>query len=482
MVWIFTLHLNPKPSWAVSASVSKPSRRIFYIFHFQQPDNMLKYKFSIIAALLLGLTACDKRLDLEPFQSISEEKALSTEQNVRAALLGTYDAIAQDGMWGGNVMMLSELAGADKELRWVGTFDGPRTVFNHQMIAENGNALDTWTDAYDAINRCNNILSALSILKDETERKEVEGEALFVRAGAYFELVRLYGQPYATGGNNNQPGVPLVLTPTRGIDANSNVSRASVEQVYAQVLADLEKAKAQLPEDNGVRAGKFTAAALLARVNLQMGRYAAAKTNADEVIASGLYSLAPNYADAWNNDDNSVEDIFAIQVSSQDAAEATTWTFYSIPDFGGRDGDIEIEEKHLNLYPAGDTRAALFYEGAGAMRSGKWKNQYRNIPIIRLPEMHLISAECAVRAGQSGDAAYNEVHTRAGLTAKTGVTLNDVLLERRLELAHEGHRLHDIKRLRGTADGLPYNDPKLVFPIPAREIDANPNLRQNEGY
>lgn len=382
---------------------------------------MKKYHISLLAVLLLGLTACDKRLDLEPFQSISEEKALSTEQNVRAALLGTYDALGKDGLLGGNSMLISELMGADGEIQWVGTFDGLRTIFNHQLIAENGNALDTWADAYDAINRCNNVLSGLGILKDEEERKQTEGEALFVRSFAYFELVRLYAKAYEAGGNNNQPGVPLVLTPTRSITDGSFVSRATVEQVYTQITGDLAKAKAQLPEDNGVRAGKYTAAALLARTYLQMGRYADAKTNADEVIGSGQYTLVADVADAWNNDDNSTEDIFAIQMSSQDAAQGTTWIFYSIPAFGGRDGDIEIKQQHLNLYEVNDARGGLFYEGNGATRTLKWRNQYRNIPIIRLAEMYLISAEAAVRAGQNGDAAFNAVNTRAGLSAVTGV-------------------------------------------------------------
>lgn len=443
---------------------------------------MKKYSIFLLAAFLTGLVSCDKKLDLEPYQSISEDIALSTEQNVRAALLGAYDAMGKAGVWGGNAQMISELMGADGEMRWVGTFDSPRTIFNHQLIAENGNALETWTDAYDAINRCNNVISATGVFKDQDEAKQVEGEALFLRSAAYFELVRLYAKTYEAGSNNSQPGVPLVLTPTRGIDNSSLVRRASVEEVYAQILGDLTKAKDLLPEDNGTLAGKYTATALMARVQLQMGRYADAKTNADEVIGSGIYSLASDFADLWNNADNSVEDIFAVQVSAQDADEATTWIFYSIPDYGGRDGDIEIEQKHLDLYPAGDARGALFYEGNGAVRSGKWRDQYSNIPVIRLAEMYLISAECAVRAGQNGDNAFNAVHTRAGNTAKTGVTLDDVLLERRIELAHEGHRLHDIKRLKGSADGLPYTHPKLVLPIPAREMDANPNLEQNDDY
>jgi len=79
---------------------------------------------------------------------------------------------------------------------------------------------------------------------------------------------------------------------------------------------------------------------------------------------------------------------------------------------------------------------------------------------------------------------YNMTHVRAGLPAAESVTLDDILLERRLELAHEGFKLHDVKRLKLNVGTLPYNDPKLVYPIPAREIAANPKLKdqQNEGY
>ena len=440
-----------------------------------------------LSALALACTfaACDKKLDLEPAQNVSEELALSTDANVKSVLLGAYDALASDGLWGGNALRDGELQAADGELRWVGTFTGPREIYNHAMIATNGEAEDRWSDAYDVINRVNNVLDALDIVLPE-DRAQVEGEARFIRAAAYFELVRFFAQPYDAAGNNTQLGVPLVLRPTRGIDASSQVARNSVEEVYTQILDDLTKAEGLLPAENGVLAGQFTAAALLARVNLQMGRYAEARSNADAVIGSGLYALISDYADEWNNDDNTSEDIYAVQVSSQDFGEATLTIYYSIPEFGGRDGDIEIEQKHLDLYEAGDARLAFFYEGAGAIRSGKWRNQYRNLPIIRLAEMYLIRAEANLRLGGAVGAPpvddYNALRVRAGLAPAASVSLEELLLERRRELAHEGHRIHDVKRLKESVDGLAYNDPKLVFPIPAREIEANPKLQQNEGY
>lgn len=437
------------------------------------------------AALLLTLTACDKQLDLEPAQNISEGLALSSDANVKSVLLGAYDALMADGLYGGNSIRDAELLGSDGEIRWVGTFNGPREVFNKTMIAGNGEAENMWLDAYRAINIANNVLSALTFVNEE-DRATVEGEARFIRGMAYFQLVRFYGRSYEAGGGNSQLGVPLITQPTRGIDATSQVSRGTVEQAYTLILDDLEKAESLLPDENGPRADTHTASALLARVYLQMGRYADARDHADAVISSGHYDLLGNYADLWNNDDNTSEDIFAMQVSAQDFSEATLVVYYSIPEFGGRDGDIEIEQKHLDLYDPADARLALHYDGNGAIRTGKWKNQYRNQSLIRLAEMYLIRAECNARLGSSVGASvdddYNAVHTRAGLPAKSGVTLNDILLERRLELAHEGHRIHDIKRLKGSADGFAYDADELVYPIPAREMEANKSLEQNPGY
>ncbi|MBK6932071.1 MAG: RagB/SusD family nutrient uptake outer membrane protein [Saprospirales bacterium] len=441
--------------------------------------------FWLLAAFLLPLTACDKKLDLQPAQSISEDLALSTDANVKSVLLGAYDALALDGLFGGNTLRDAELLGADGEIRWVGTFNGPREVFNKAMIAGNGEAENMWLDAYKTINLCNNVLSALDVVNAD-DRAQVEGEARFIRAMAYFQLLRFYGKPYEAGASNTQDGVPVVLRPTRGIDESSQEPRGPVEAGYAQVVDDLTQAKGLLPEENDFRANKYAAAALLARVYLQMGNYAEARDNANDVISSDAYSLVTDYASLWNNDDNTSEDIFAIQISPQDFLESTLVVFYSIPANGGRDGDIEIEAKHLALYEAGDARLDLHYSGNGAMRTGKWRDQYKNQPIIRLAEMHLIRAECNARLGTATGAPvdddYNATHTRAGLTAKTGVTLADILLERRVELAHEGHKIHDIKRLKGSADGFNYDANELVYPIPAREREANKNLTQNPGY
>ncbi len=441
---------------------------------------MKNLQYLLFASLLLLASACDKKLDIEPQQSISEGIALNSDANVKLVLLGAYDNLSQEGVYGGDMVRDAELAGADGEIRWVGTYVDPREIFNHTIVPTNINVENTWAQAYAAINTCNNVLSAIAVVNAD-DRSQVEGEARFIRATCYFELVRLFGKSYVTATAATDLGVPLVTEPTRGVNDASLVARATVKQVYDFIEAELHTAYDLLPEFNDVYATKFAAAAMIARLHLTTEEYDEAEEFAGMVIESGVYSLLPNYSDIWNQDDDTAESIFSMQVSEQDGDNELVF-FFSIPQYGGRDGDIEINQKHLDLYNASDARLGMFYQGAGATRTGKWRDQYKNIPLIRLAEMYLISAECKARLLQDADDDYNAVHTRAGLPPKTGVTLDDILLERRLELAFEGHRIHDIKRLRGTADGLNWDDKKLVFPIPARELEANRNLQQNDGY
>lgn len=444
------------------------------------------FSISIIVVLMLFFTSCDKLLDLEPFQNISEEVSLESDANVQSVLRGAYAQFDDESIYLGCILRNAELLGAANECLWTGTYSGPRQIFNKQMNSANEDARAQWVDSYEVINITNNVLSALDVVNDDS-RDRVEGEALFLRSLMFFDLVRFYAQQYQTGNSSTQLGIPLVLTPTRGISEESFVTRNSVEEVYNKVIADLITAASKLPEENDVYASKGAANALLARVYLQKGDYAKARDAASAVIGSGLYELQPSYADVFNNDDNTSEDIFATQITSQDLSSAMT-EFFSVPEFGGRDGDVEILEGHLNLYSPGDERRDLFFLGNGGMRSGKWNNLYGVVNLIRLAEMYLIRAECNIRLSTAIGATplsdYNTVHVRAGLVPASSVTLANILLERRLELSYEGHRIHDQRRLHENVGTLLYTDPKLVFPIPFREIEANPNLKtqQNPGY
>jgi hypothetical protein len=435
-------------------------------------------------------TACDGLLDTTPKQSIDAGEALTNPENVKSVLIGAYDAMGGGDLYGGWFLMMPDFLAADDEFDFSGTFFGPRQIWLKQQLYDNANATGTWIDAYDAINIANSALDGLDLLEG-AERDRVEGEAKFIRGMIYFDLVRLYADPYVSGATNSQAGVPLVLTPTTTIDESSNVARATVEEVYTQVLNDLNDAKNLLSDVNPVRsyyANSMVASAVLSRVYLQMEDYDNARIEADRVISSGNYSLTDTYADAFNNVENSTEDIFSMQVSAQDGANSM-FTFYSADSRG----DVDINQAHVDEYEAGDDRLNLFYNDPsdGVLRSGKWNDGVNgNVQQIRLAEMYLTRAEANFREGVPYVGAdpiddLNEVRDRVNLptyTLPTEFDLNDILLERKLELMFEGQLLHDIKRTQGTVGTRSYDDPKLVLPIPRREIDSNPNLCQNASY
>ncbi len=440
-----------------------------------------------VLGIALLIKGCDGLLDAEPQQSISEDVALGTSQNVENALVGAYALMAGGTQFGGQWFYLPELLADSNEITWSGTFFPQRDIWLKQQETDNSVATNTWTNAYNTINRTNNVLSALDVV-DEAIRERVEGEAKFIRGTVYFYLVNLYAKTWNDGDNSSNPGVPLITTPTQGgIDEAANQPRATVAEVYSQIMQDLTDAKNLLPPANGVFANTYTASAVLSRVHLVRHEYAQARDEAHRVIDSNLYSMTPSYAGAFNNDANSSEDVFAIQITSQDGTNNMN-TFYASTGNGGR-GDIDVEDPHLELYEEGDSRLNQFYvDDTNARRTSKFNAPDANVPFIRLAELHLTRAEANFREGTETGMApedeLNAVRARVGLDPVVLTSVDQILHERRIELAFEGGRLFDIKRTRTDVGQYPWNADILVFPIPRREIDANPALegQQNPGY
>jgi len=447
----------------------------------------MNYKTKILqltATLLLGIfmISCDSMLDVDPQQSIGDDVALSTPGNVQAALVGAYSSHRTNSQYGGRYMLLPDLLAYDEDITWTGTFFQPREVFDKEISRDNSFTQSVWTGSYNTINRANNVLTALDVL-DAQDRVRVEAEARFLRGAAHFEMVRVFGKAYNDGDPSQNPGVPIITSATRGIDADSEVPRSNVAQVYEQAISDLSFAKNNLPPSNGVFANSYVASAMLARIHLMRGEYEAAAAEASRVIESGNYNLMSTVEGVFNNDGNVSETVYGLVVSIQDGSNELN-LYYASSNFNGR-GDIDIEDAHLARYEDGDARAELFYNGGGARRSMKWQT-FTNIPAIRLAEMYLTRAEANFRTGGSVGAAplsdVNAIRERAELAPLDDVSLASILNERELELAFEGHRLHDIKRTEGSVGDIPFNANRLVYPVPQRELEVNPNLVQNPGY
>jgi tetratricopeptide (TPR) repeat protein len=448
------------------------------------------YSFIISTLLLSGLTSCDKQLDIAPTQSIDQDKALLTSKDVTVALTGAYSALQSRNLYGGRIYLTADFLANVNAIVWSGTYQGMTQIINKTIPKDNGFVNNIWADAYTTINDVNNVLSALDKV-DAASKDQIEGSAKFIRGSLYFELVRLFGKAYNDGSPTTNLGVPLVLTPTKSVDPTNLVKRATVDQVYTQAIADLKDAESKLPTSNGFFANKYAAAAILSRLYLQKGDYANAAIEANTVISSGKFTLNANYVDAFpakgsTAGSNTSEDVYATQITTQSGFNGYN-EFYDSGDFGGR-GDAAISDSWYNSYETGDARTNTFFTSGGSRFTGKSSNPYGNVSIVRLSEMYLTRAEANLRlapaapiGGVSPTQDLTTVRNRVGL-APVIATISNILNERSHELAFEGFALHDAKRTQTNVGMIPWNDNKLVFPIPQRETDANPNLVQNPGY
>ena len=446
------------------------------------------------ALITLLLTACEKRLDILPYQSITADQALETESDVNVTLIGAYDGAQSAATYGGDIMVLNDLIGNSANINFTGTFAGLSDAYQTLMTSNNSFAASTWIGAYNTINRCNNVLSALDkVTSSPAKKNSVEGQALFIRASMYFELVRLYAKAIGDGDASTNPGVPLVLTKTVSVSNADYIPRSSVKAVYDQVVADLTKAETLLPASNTIYATKWAAAAQLSRVHLMLKNYAAAGDAANRVIAGSGKTLNPDFTKLWftfinNGGANPAEYIFSFTVTAQDGANSLNTYFGRNVGIAGTAGrsDCKIKAAHIALYEAGDVRRTFFTLSGGNNYTRKHLDRYGNVPIVRLAEMYLTRAEANFRnttsVGASALSDVNLIRTRAGLPALTTVTLDAITKERYLELAFEGHNLPEAKRLQKPVGTLAWNSPKLILPIPQREIDVNKSLVQNAGY
>ena len=459
----------------------------------------MKYINIILVGALIGMTAgCSKVLDVDPQQSIDAGTALQTDQDVDALVVGSYSIMAGGALYGTNLLMLPDLLASEGYCSWRGTFQGPRQVATKTMTRDNSEASRTWTAAYRAINNANLVLENLNIVKDNDLKTQLEGEALAIRGMLHFELVRLYALPFGATASNTQLGVVIKTKATTTEEqAFERLPRNNVAEVYNAVIADLTRAASILPDDNGTRIDRFVALAMLSRVYLQQGNYQAARAAANEVISSGKYSINAAVAATFTNK-NTNETIWEIQQNDQNNAgqsnDGMATFFASLPGIGR--ADVRMITSFINgNYPANDLRISeWYYVGTGARPGntycGKWKAFAQNLPIIRINEMYLTRAECNIRLGgaplgatPAEDLAQVRNSIRTNSVAPANPTLDNVLSERTIELAFEGLRIHDLRRLRRPTGSFEWNADRLVFPIPAREVDATEGiLVQNPGY
>ena len=443
-------------------------------------NTMRNFKWLALAA---AITACDSPLDTNPSQSIDSDAALTSPAAIQQALNGAYRSLSTDGLYSKQEVAFPDLYADNHD--FTGTFQTDREFGLRNVAASNtavGGTTGIWPRAYRCINRANSIIDAVDeVGMPAADAAVARGEALFLRGLCYSILARWFG------------GVPIITEPTRGIDESATTPRSTLAEVWTFVEADLEQASTLLPPTrrNG-RATRGAADALLARVYLEDAKYTQARDKASAVIGNTTYRLVTNYRDLFTTK-HSVESIFELHFEGGE--DTNSLAFWHFPQaLGGRRGFAPSASLN-NAYEANDARRAASIALSGTSRYGikyhRIATSDDNVHVLRLAEMYLIRAEANMRLNAAPDvvrADLNIVRARAGLgplaaTVDTQAELIDAILqERRVELAMEGHRFFDLRRLGRATTVLQIAPERLLLPIPQRERDANPDLTQNPGY
>ncbi|HEY3371159.1 MAG TPA: RagB/SusD family nutrient uptake outer membrane protein [Prolixibacteraceae bacterium] len=489
----------------------------------------LKKYISIALLATLAMACSEDFLTKMPEDSINTSNFLQTETDAISAINGAYQPLQWPKlynmrMWTTDIMAGNSIVGAG------GGTDGIETQdeANFVTASDNQGVLDLWRGPWPGILRSNIILQKIPAMNiSESVKNRVMGEAYFLRAHYYFILVRFFGD------------VPLTLKPVEPGD-DLRPFRTPKAEVYTQIISDLNQAITLLPpkeqySGNDVgRASKGSAVGMLAKVYLTLGDWQKVVDLTDQVKGLG-YSLNPNYSDNFSSaTENSNESLFEVQYVSDagkgfwDNENQASWLS---PFTGPRGSDLvaggygwnQPTEEFMNSYEPGDVRkdVTVLYEGSPQFDGKDYKKSYSmtgynlrkflvplsavpsydnsplNFPVLRYADVLLMRAEALNELGRTNEAAapLNEVRTRAGLDNVTGLSKEafreKVLHERRIELAFEGQRWFDLIRINNGQYGIDFlksigksnmSSKFLLFPVPQKERDANPNLTQNTGY
>lgn len=501
------------------------------------------------------MTSCSKQLEIEPRQSIDAETALTSIQAVNASITGIY-ARLKSARWYGRDMITHPDALAD---------NGHATNASGRLLPESNNVFGShftgtiWQSGFAGINQINLTLEAIKNGIPNASPAQVtnwEGQLYFLRGLYYFDMMRVYAYiPGAVTVSQDRGGVPLLLKGISGVDSALALmpARAPIDDVYAQIVADLTAAESRLTWATTLVsvANKAAAQGMLARVNLYRKNYSEAKKWADAAIAlvGSRLTSTTNHVNSWRVDTHQ-ENIFQVRfainaenIGVNESLQTSYTTIVTLPGLSSATGGFGDLVPNLSLLNelgitltggntntnftgarstvasrSNDVRNLLFEPGTNGRTKG-WiectkflgKNGFinlDNIPVLRVAELYLIRAEAMATTGSS---VYNEAaaladlktiksnrytdYATSGLEAAdnllTGGNLyEEILRQRRLEFAFEGHRFFDFKRLgRTITKGAPSTvapiapgDARMLPPIPQSDVDGNPNLRQNFGY
>jgi hypothetical protein len=440
-------------------------------------------KIFLILITISTFVGCSDILEPDPQTSLDANGVLVDAASANGILLGAYSQMQNDYYYGSEYILNNDLI-ADNSI-FQGFYDSQRDIDNKVVPASNLWVETTWVVIYQTINMANLVITGVDAIDDPNLDKEfVKGEASAIRALAYFDLLRVYGEHYDL---QSTYGIPLLLEPIPDNDFNQipNLARSTVSATYDLILADLNLAIASMEGSSDTGRMNFWAAlSLRARVNLYKKDYQAAFDDADRVIAEGPFYLEPELDAVFNTIEASGESIFEVEFNDQDQSAFNTYTI--------RRDEYNVDPDLLDFFEPGDARKNLFTFQRGRDRTGKYldNTNANNTKVFRLAELFLIRSEAAVFANNDANAGsddLNEIRNRALLgDVATFATIEEyvtaLLNERRAELNFEGHRFFDLVRLDKIDEVLGMEDFRKVFPIPRTELQLSDALEQNPGY
>ncbi len=491
---------------------------------------LLKY-LSICVVGLIGFTSCeDEYLETSPTDAYGFDFVFSTADNGMVALNGIHRAMFtqynstqnQSGQNSLNIVM--DMLGEDlvQTAAGNGWFNSDYKWTNHRNV--NGSLpFFAYQFYYKIISNANTIIAQIDNTSgDPLLKAQVKGEALAYRGWAYYSVVQLFAKRYDAATASNTLGVPLLTAPT-----SEPQPRATVDAVYKQIIADLEASIAILETPfKAYNKSHFTAAVvngIRARVALTMGDYVAAKTFARTAITkSGATLMSAAQYKAGFNDASNPEWMWAsIMIPDQ-----TTYfySFFAYMSYNFNSSNIRSNPKAINsnlyaMIPADDVRKTMWEPAPTAANFPLPSTAYARKPYMnrkfavkdpsssvgdilymRVAEMYLIEAEAKAHLGEA-DAAnvlFDLVSKRNPsytLSSNTGEALvQEVLIQRRIELWGEGFRFLDLKRLNLALDRtgsnhnatlatmmkVPAGDNAWQFLFPMDEVNSNPHIKENQ--
>lgn len=450
--------------------------------------------------VFLMFSSCnqDDFLDLDPYDRVLTKNLITDFASFTNATAGVYNIFQNTLYYNSYYTILPDLMGDNVQALWI-IFP---EIDRYQTISTDIYAKRVWDEISKAIAQSSIVIrdaEKFDFGANQNEATRLIGQLYVARALAYFDMQRLYAQPYNFTSDASHLGAPLIDESLIGIEI-INPPRATTAEVYAKIILDLQKGISLIGDDTSspYYLNKNSAKALLARVYLYMENWSQANILATEIIESN-YSLISNadYISSWTRGFTS-ESIFSIVNNENDnSGNASLIEYYRRPRFKSTNSLYnQIENGDIRkILIAAASKNILKYPTTGAVRDN-------NMPIIRLSEMYLIKAEALAEMGRDAEArtVVNAIRLRANpgatpYTQSSDALKNIIQEERRKELMFEGHRLFDLTRRKKSftaysdAAGNPievkYPNNLAILPIPQAEIDANTNIsqaQQNAGY